>query len=148
MMVRRKDYNGRYTHAGKQDVPRSTARQQPILAAKRRRQLHPFFFRMGPVALSICSVLLIGLTAILYLSQLGQAVTANQEIQHFHGQQALLQRENQDMLYQVAQEQAPAYIAEHAKSLGLVPADPKTVKVLVVRHLQLFQNGGFRNILP
>ena len=148
MMVRRKDYNGRYTHAGQQDVPRSTARQQPILAAKRRRQLHPFFFRVGPVALSICSVLLVGLTAILYLSQLGQAVTANQEIQHFHGQQALLQRENQDMLYQVAQEQAPAYIAEHAKSLGLVPADPKTVKVLVVRHLQLFQNGGFRNILP
>jgi len=148
MMERRKDHNGRYTHAGQQDVLRPTARQQPILAAKRRQQLHPFLFRVGPVALSVCSVLLIGLTAILYLSQLGQAVTANQEIQHFHGQQTLLRRENQDLMYQVAQEQAPVYIAEHAKSLGLVPADPKTVKVLVVPHLQPYQNGGFRGILP
>src|SRR5260221_6738506 len=148
MMERRKDHNGRYTHAGQQDVLRPTARQQPILAAKRRQQLHPFLFRVGPVTLSVCSVLLIVLTAILYLSKLGQAVTATQEIQHFHGQETLLRRENQDLMYQVAQEQAPVYIAEHAKSLGLVPADQKTVKVLVVPHLHPFQNGGFRGILP
>ena len=116
------------------------SRQQPILAAKRRRQLHPFFFRMGPVALSMCSVLLIGLMAVLYLSQLGQAVTANQQIQQFHRQQAILQRQDQDLLYVIAQEKSPTYIAEHAKSMGLVPADPATVKILVIPHLQPVQN--------
>jgi len=116
------------------------SQQQPILAAKRRRQLHPFFFRMGPVALSMCSVLLICLMAVLYLSQLGQAVTANQQIQQFHRQQATLQREDQDLLYTIAQEKSPTYIAEHAKSMGLVPADPTTVKILVVPHLQPVQN--------
>ncbi len=116
------------------------SQQQPILAAKRRRQLHPFFFRMGPVALSMCSVLLIGLVAVLYLSQLGQAVTANQQIQQFHRQQAILQRQDQDLLYVIAQEKSPTYIAEHAKSMGLVPADPATLKILVIPHLQPVQN--------
>ena len=118
---------------------------KPILAAKRRRQLHPFFFRMGPVALSICSVLLIGLMATLYLTELGQAVTANSKLQDLRRQQAVLQREDQDLVNTIAQEQSPAYIAEHAKSLGLVPADPKTVKVIVVSHLKPFLNGDQDN---
>ena len=96
---------------------------------------------MGPVTLSICSVLLIGLMAVLYLSQLSQAVTANQEIQQLHKQQAILQRENQELLYTIAQEESPTYIAEHATSLGLVPADPKTVTVLVVPRLLPIEIG-------
>ncbi len=109
---------------------------KPILAARRRRQLHPFFFRMGPVGLSICSVLLISLMAVLYLSQLGQAVTANQEIQSLHRQQATLAREDQDLAQQIAQEQSPVYIAARASAMGLVPADPKTIIVLVIPHLK------------
>jgi hypothetical protein len=130
MMFHHNDQNGGNNHSRSQNIP-----EQPILAAKRRRQLYPFFFRMGPVTLSICSVLLIGLMAVLYLSQLSQAVTANQELQQFHRQQATLQRENQELLYTIAQEQSPTYIAEHATSLGLVPADPKTATILVVPHL-------------
>src|SRR5436309_8163359 len=93
---------------------------RPILAAKRRRQLHPFLFSMGPVALSISSVLLIGLMAILYLTQLGQAVDANQKLQDMHTQEATLQRQNQDLVNVVAQEQSPEYIASQAKNMGLV----------------------------
>ena len=114
---------------------------RPILAAKRRRQLHPFLFSMGPVALSISSVLLISLMAILYLSQLGQAVAANQKLQDIHTQQVTLQRENQDLVNVIAQEQSPQYIAQHAKSQGLVPADPKTLHVLVVKHLEVIQKN-------
>jgi hypothetical protein len=109
---------------------------KPILAAKRRRQLHPFFYRIGPVGLSICSVLLISLMALLYLSQLSQAVTASQEISSLHKQAAALERENQDLVYLVAQEQSPIYIAAHAKALGLIPTDPSTIIVLVVPHLK------------
>lgn len=109
---------------------------KPILAARRRRQLHPFFYRMGPVGLSICSVLLISLMAVLYLSQLSQAVTANQEIQNLRQQQATLQRDDQDLMARIAQEQSATYIKAHAQVLGLIPANPKTVIVIVVPNLK------------
>lgn len=109
---------------------------KPILAAKQRRQLHPFFFRMGPVALSISSVLLIGLMALLYLTQLDQAVANNQKLQDLHKRQITLQRQNQDLIDVIAQEQSPAYIAAHARTQGLVPANPKTVQVLVIPQLK------------
>ena len=109
---------------------------KPIVAAKQRRQLHPFFFHMGPVALSISSTLLLGLMALLYLSQLGQAEAANQKLQDLYSQQTTLQRQSQDLANLVAQEQSPAYIAQHAKAQGLVPADPKTVRVVVIPHLK------------
>ncbi len=50
------------------NAARAAVPLKPILAARRRRQLYPFLFSMGPVALSICSVLLIGLMAVLYLT--------------------------------------------------------------------------------
>lgn len=129
-MFRNKDQNSLKKQSGGQEIPK-----QPIQAAKRRRQLHPFFFRIGPVALSICSVVLIGLMAVLYLSQLGQAVNANQQIQEYHRQQTTLQRQDQDLLYAIAHEESPGYIADHAKSLGLIPADSSTVTIVVVPHL-------------
>jgi hypothetical protein len=109
---------------------------QPILAAKRRRQLHPFFIHMGPVTLSITSVLLIGLMAVLYLSQVGQAVAANQKLQDIHTQQAKLQRQDQDLASLISTAQSPAYIATAAKQMGLVPADLKSVQVLTAQQLQ------------
>lgn len=109
---------------------------QPIQAARRRRQLYPFFFRMGPVALSICGVLLVSLMAILYLTELGQAVSANQQLQNIHAQQVRLQRENQDLVDTIAQAQSPTYIAAKAKALGLVPADPKQAQVVTIPHLK------------
>lgn len=101
-----------------------------------RRRLSPFLFRIGPVALSICSVLLISLMAILYLSQLGQAVTTNQQIQDLRSQQAQLQRQNNDLVNTIGQEQSPAYIAAQARKMGLVPADPQKVQVIVIAHMQ------------
>lgn len=109
---------------------------QPIRAARRRRQLYPFFFRMGPVTLSITSVLLIGLMAVLYLSQVGQAVAANQQLQELRTQQSRLLRQNQDLVDTIAQERGPAYIAEQAKKQGLVPADPKALQIIIVPHLE------------
>jgi cell division protein FtsB len=96
---------------------------------------------MGPVALCICSVFLIGLMAVLYLSQLGQAVSANQQLQDLHTEQATLQRQNQDLVNTIAQEQSPDYIATKAKAMGLVQPDPKTVQVLIVKRLELIQEN-------
>jgi cell division protein FtsL len=120
---------------------------QPIVAAKRRRQLYPFFFRMGPVALCMTSVLLIGLMAVLYLSQVGQAVAANQQIQTMQAQQDKLQRQNQDLVNSVSQEQSPGYIADKAKKMGLIPSDPKNVQVITVKNLKPLQKDN-QNIQP
>src|SRR3954462_7568277 len=91
-----------------------------LQAVQQRGQLHPFFFRLGPVALSICSVLLISLMAILYLSQLGQAVTVNQQLQDLRSQQSALQRQNNDLVNTISSEQSPAYIAAQAGAQGLI----------------------------
>jgi len=114
------------------------APQRTRLAARRRRQLYPFFFHMGPVALCITSVLLIGLMAVLYLSQVSQAVSDNQQLQNITAQQVSLKRQNQDLVDIIAQEQSPAYIANNASKLGLVLADPKTIQVLIVKNLLPF----------
>jgi hypothetical protein len=63
-------------------------------------------------------------------------VAANQKLQDLYRQQAILQRQNQDLVDVVAQEQSPAYIDAHARSLGLVPADPKTVQLIVIPGLK------------
>ena len=109
---------------------------QPLRTIRRRRQLHPFFFRMGPVALCITSVLLIGLMAVLYLSQVGQAVSANQALQNMRAEQTDLQRQNEDLVNIIAQEQSPEYIEQNAKKLGLVPADAKNVQVMETHNLK------------
>ncbi len=123
----------------------AVAQQIPVV--KRRRQLHPFFFRMGPVALCITSVLLIGLMAVLYLSQVGQAVASNQQLQMIQAQQDKLQRQNQDLVNTISQEQSPAYIADRAKHMGLIPLDPKNVQIITVKNLLPIQNDD-QNIQP
>jgi|SRR5436309_1431590 len=120
----------------------------PVLAVKRRRQLHPSFFHMGPVALSITSVLLIGLMAVLYLSQLGQAVSANQQLQDIHAQTTELNRNNQDLVNAITHERSPANLAAQAQKMGLVPADAKSVQILVVPHLQMMPNQDDQPIKP
>jgi cell division protein FtsL len=111
---------------------------QPASPLKRRRQLYPFFFSMGPVALCITSVLLIALMAVFYLNQMNQAVAANQQLQDITAQQATLNRQDQDLVETLATEQSPDFIAKKAHKLGLVLADPKTVRILTVKNLLPF----------
>ncbi|WP_149401285.1 hypothetical protein [Dictyobacter arantiisoli] len=113
---------------------------RPMLAVRRGRQLRPFFFHMGPVALSITSVLLIGLMAVLYLGQVGQAAVANQQLQDIRSQQATLQRENQDLSQTIAIERSPAYITKQAIRAGLVPVNLRNVRTIQVPGLQPVQN--------
>jgi len=107
------------------------------------RRFSPLFSRIGPVTLSICSVLLMSLMAILYLYQQGQAVTTNQQIQALRNQQTALQRQNDDLVNQIANEQSPEYIAAFASKLGLAPANPQNVQV--INNSQTQNNGDQTN---
>ena len=94
------------------------------------------FLNMGPVALCVTSVVLIGLMAVLYLSQVGQAVDTNRQLQQTRQKQSLLTRQNQDLAEQLAEEQSPGYIVKNAQQQGLQPANPKNVHTIVVPNLQ------------
>ena len=94
------------------------------------------FLSMGPVALCLTSVVLIGLMAVLYLSQVGQAVDTNHELEQLRQRQSSLTRQNQDLAEQLAEEQSPGYIAKRARQQGLQPADPENVHTVVVPNLQ------------
>jgi len=102
--------------------------EQAWLARGRRRFPH-LFSRIGPVTLTVCSVLLMSLMAILYLYQQGQAVTTNQQVQALRNRQAALQRQNADLVNQIATEQSPGYVAAFAIRMGLVPANAQRVQV-------------------
>lgn len=95
-----------------------------------RGHLPLLFSRIGPVTLSICSVLLMSLMAILYLYQQGQAVTTNQQIQTLRNQQTVLQRQNDDLVNTIATEQSPEYIAAFATKMGLAPANAQNVQTV------------------
>lgn len=100
------------------------------------RQRRPLFLNMGPVALCVTCVVLIGLMAVLYLSQVGQAVDTNRELQKIHQEQSSLTRQDQDLRDLLAQEQSPGYIIAHAQQQGLQPADPKNTHILFIPGIQ------------
>src|SRR5260370_11988656 len=106
-----------------------------VLPTQRRRHPRPSFLHMGPAALCITCVLLVGLMAVLYLSQVGQVVTSNHQLQEIRNEQAALERQNQDLVDTLAQEQSPNYIAEQAKKMRLAPLYPKNLSILQVPHL-------------
>jgi cell division protein FtsL len=105
-------------------------------ATKKRHQQRPLFWNLGPVALCITCVVLIGLMAVLYLSQVGQAVDTNRQLQQIRLEQSSLTRQNQDLAEQLAEEQSPEYIAKHAQQQGLQLADPKNVHTIFIHNLQ------------
>lgn len=111
----------------------SSARQVasgPLFAIRLHPRLRPFFFTMGPAALSITCVCLVALMAVLYLSQMGQAIATNRRIQDVRTEQSTLQRENQDMSSAIAHLRSPGYIAEQAEKMGLEPVDPEAIWIV------------------
>lgn len=125
-----------------QAVASPKATSKSALLAQRRRSIRPFFFHMGPVSLCITCVLLISLMAVLYLSQVGQVVTANHQLQSIRNEQAALERQNQDLVDTLTQEQSPAFIVEQVQKMGLGPVDPKHLWVIQVSHLQEIDRGN------
>jgi hypothetical protein len=71
----------------------------------------------------------------------GQIVTANHQLQSIRNEQAALERQNQDLVDILTQEQSPAFIVEQAQKMGLVPVDPKHLWIIQVSHLQEIDKG-------
>ena len=78
---------------------------------------------VGPVAVRLGLVLsLIGLLAGLYLAQAGEIATTGRHIEALRQQRDELQRENAELLDQIAVEGSILRLQERATKLGFVPA--------------------------
>lgn len=88
-------------------------------------------------------ILLLALLAFLgitYLVQSSQATLTGQRVQDLREQQSRLDRETDQLEYDIAVLSAPAKVAERAKSLGLHPAPITQTVFILVKHYPAAQS--------
>lgn len=96
--------------------PQTTRR---TLAARFNQQRQPL------IALELAVV--VGLLALLYLGQIAAVTSAHDTLLSEQARQTDLRRQDADARAQLAQAQSPAYIAQRAGALGMVPANPAAI---------------------
>ena len=92
--------------------------------------------RLAWVALE-CAVV-IGLLALLYLSQVGAVTSANASLQSAQARQTSLRRQNAQAHAQLAAARNPAYIDQRARAMGLAPVttDTPSRPIVIPVHVQ------------
>ena len=123
-------------------TPHEDEARAPLRGARARRQFTTALYRLGPLPLGVVSALLISILALLYLDLVAQATKANHSIQQLTAQQSQLEQENQQLRQQQGILQSPGYIERRASQMGMVPADPSTVQVIVIPGLEP-ENGSY-----
>jgi hypothetical protein len=121
---------------GRGDVATLSGSKRPTqgtaLAQARYERLLPFRLRLGPVTITLLCLALVGLLALAYLGQVAAVASENQRLQALQAQQDLLRREDEAAHARLGAAQNPEYIRRRAGELGLVPAPPGSVQVIVV----------------
>ena len=102
------------------------------LARARYERLLPFRLRLGPVTITLICLVVIGLLALAYLGQVASVASANLRLQDLQAQQDLLRREDEAAHARLGTAQNPEFIRKRAGELGLVPAPPDSVQVIVL----------------
>ncbi|MEO7003571.1 MAG: hypothetical protein ABI068_17230 [Ktedonobacterales bacterium] len=96
--------------------------------------------RTALVALE-CAIL-IGLLALLYLSQIGAVTSANASLQRAQMQQTTLGRQNAQAHAQLAATRNPAWIDRQARALGLAPVTTDTLPRPIVIPINIRSLAG------
>lgn len=78
--------------------------------------------RTRPVLLLLECLLAIGLVSLFYLSQMAAVDTAGTQLRAQQATQSALSRQDALLHVQLGTVRSPAYIDQHARSLGYVPA--------------------------
>lgn len=81
--------------------------------------------RLPLVALELAVV--VGLLALLYLSQVAAVTATHQTLLREQQRQSDLRRQDAELRAQLGSVESPAYIEQRARELGLVPANPASV---------------------
>jgi cell division protein FtsB len=91
-----------------------------------------------PLALVLFGVALVGLLALLYLSEVAGVEATNAQLRAQQDQQARLERQEAQLRERLGVVTSPAYIEQRARALGLVPASG--APIFIVR----MPNGAYR----
>lgn len=81
--------------------------------------------RLPLIALELAVV--VGLLALLYLSQIAAVTATHQTLLSEQQRQSDLRRQDAELHAQLGAVESPAYIEQRARALGLVPANPASV---------------------
>ena len=97
-----------------------------------------------PLALAIFGVAIIGLIALLYLHQVAALASANDRLAALQAEQARLERQDADQRARLGAVTSPAYVDEHARALGLVPAPLGSALIVSINQatLSALRDGG------
>lgn len=125
-----RDFMGQRDLATRSGSPRPD--KGTALARARYEQLLPFRLRLGPVTITLLCLALVGALALAYLGQVAAVAGENQRLQTLQAQQDMLRREDEAAHARLGVAQNPEYIRRRAAELGLVPAPPDSVQVIVV----------------
>ncbi len=101
--------------------------------ADARRPAWGWLGRLGAQSaptLALEGAVVVGLLALLYLSQVAAVNTANTRLQALQTQQTSLRRTDEQAHEQLAQAQNVATIDQRARALGLRPASPGAIIVI------------------
>ena len=87
----------------------------------------------SPLALALFGVLMIGLLAVLYLSELAGVAAANDRLRVLSGEQTSLARQDALLREQLGEVTSPTYVDRRARALGLAPAPPDSALIIAVQ---------------
>ena len=88
--------------------------------------------RTRPVRQTLCCLALVGLLALADLSQTGATAAADNQLEGLRTEQEQLLRQDQRAHERLGAAQSPAYVAQRARALGLMPAPLGSALVIVV----------------
>jgi cell division protein FtsB len=101
-----------------------------------QERIHAALLR--PLAPALFGIVLVGLLALLYLSEVAGVEAANTQLRALRDQQARLDRQEAQLRAQLGVVTSPAYIEQRARALGLVPASGAPIFIVRV------PNGAYR----
>lgn len=109
-------------------VRRTTAAARRSGWLTRRARAARVRFDRQPQALMLLELAaVIGLLALLYLSQVATLTATHQTLLREQARQTELRRQDADLHAELGQLQSPAYVEQRARALGMVPANPASV---------------------
>ena len=100
---------------------------RPQRARRGPRALFARFMRQRQPLIALELAVVVGLLALLYLSQMAAVTSAHDALLQEQAQQTDLRRKDAELHAQIGQVQGPAYVERRARALGMVPANPASV---------------------
>ena len=85
------------------------------------------FIRQRQPLIALELAVVVGLLALLYLSQVAAVTATHGTLLNEQARQTDLRRQDADLHAQLGQAQNPTYIEQRARALGMVPANPASV---------------------